>query len=161
MLKQDFLGLLLGEVNARAVFADQNGSSLGRKLHVDFVHVDRRAGIADGAQDAAPVCVGSKHGGLGQGRADDAFRDGFGNVQRFRAGDLAFEQLCRALAVARDAAAEIDGHGIERLHERGEIRALFGDLRIARKAVGQDRHHVVRRRVAVDGDHVEGVGDIR
>ena len=161
MLKQNFLGLLLGEVNARAVFADQNGSSLGRKLHVDFVHVDRRAGIADGALDAAPVCVGSEHGGLGQGRADDALGDGFGNVQRFRAGDLAFEQLCRALAVARDAAAEIDGHGIERLHERGEIRALFGDLRIARKAVGQDRHHVVRRRVAVDGDHVEGVGDIR
>ena len=143
-----------------AVFTDQNRPGFRRELHINLVHIDGCARIADGAQDAPPVGVGSKHGSLRQRRANDAFSDGLGNFQRRRTGDFALEQLCRALAVARDAATEVDGYGIERLHKGGEVRVLFGDLRITRKTVGQNRHHIVGRGIAIDGNHVEGVGNV-
>ena len=72
-------------------------------------------------------------------------------------GDAALEQARRALAIARDLAAEPDGHAVERAAKRREVRAGRGDLGIAGEAVCQHGDHVVRGRVAVDADHVERV----
>ncbi|MPM92469.1 hypothetical protein SDC9_139604 [bioreactor metagenome] len=75
--------------------------------------------------------------------------------------ELADDELRRALAVARDGAAEVLGYGGKRCAERVVVRALARDHRVAREAVRQNRDHVVRRGVPVNADHVEAVWHVR
>ena len=46
---------------------------------------------------------------------------------------------------------------MQRRAEGGEIFVLLRDLRVARQAVGEQRHHVVGGGIAVHADHVEGI----
>src|SRR5699024_2627719 len=86
------LGKLLGEGDARAVFADGYAPGLGGEAHVDLVYVDVGAGVADGAEDAALDGVGAEHGGLDEAGGDDGLGDDCGAVVTISAGHDELEQ---------------------------------------------------------------------
>ena len=77
-----------------------------------------------------------------------------------RVHHLHLEEGRRALAVAGDLLRQGRHHLVQRLTEGVVVRPLRLDARIARLAVGQQQHGVIRRGVPVHGDHVEGVHDI-
>src|SRR4030081_3568135 len=70
------LELLLGEIGRDAVLADQRVL----EENVQFRGVERHSGVARGANDAAPIGVGTGDGGLDQRRIRDGAGDALSRV---------------------------------------------------------------------------------
>ena len=99
----------------------------------------------------------AEDGCLGQGGADDGFRQNPGILLGGRADDFRLEQGRSALSVPCHFLRQIGGDEAQGLAEGSVIRALGRNLRIASKAVGQNQQGVVGAGVAVHGYHVEGI----
>ena len=157
LFKEHLLGKLLGEVERATCAADVDDARGGGERHVGRLGVERCPAVAERAEHAAPVGVGTEHGGLHEARGDDVPGEHAGRRIISRARHRAGEELGRAFAVSGNGAAQVRSDRVERGGKRVEVCACRGDFGVARKAVGHDAQHVVRRRVAVDADHVEGV----
>ena len=71
--------------------------------------------------------------------------------------DLYLEQCGCALAVACDLLRQRLIDIMKRFHKRIVVRALFRDFRVFRLTVCQHKQRIVRRGIAVYGNHVEGI----
>ena len=123
-------------------------------LHARAVEHERRARSAGRRDQAAPVRIAAVHRGLDERRVGDRPRRHPGVGIGRGAGDRDRDQLGRAFAAAHDAERQLVRHRAERLEQRRIEVLVDGD---AAGAVGQREHAVVGRRLAVDGDGVEGV----
>lgn len=130
-------------------------------------------GVADGAEDAAPVGVFAVQGGLDERGARDAGGDGVGVRGGWGGADVDLDELGGAFAVADDEVGELlaevgedagEGYvvGVEGVVGgwgwRGGGVVVGGVVcgrRRAGGAVGEDGEGVVGGGVAVDGDAVE------
>ena len=111
--------------------------------------------LTDGRDDAAPVRVLPRHGGLDQGRIGDGER----NLCRiFRAGCAGhpnLDQCGRAFAIADDLKRQIAHHALQRGFKGFGDRTRRLHLGRGRLARCGDQQRVRGRGVAVDGDGVE------
>mmetsp|Transcript_14189 Transcript_14189/g.48911 ORF Transcript_14189/g.48911 Transcript_14189/m.48911 type:complete len:318 (-) Transcript_14189:552-1505(-) len=124
---------------------------------VELAGVERHPGVARRARDAAPVGVAAEDGRLDEGGADHALGHLLGVGVGPGALHVALEQHCRALAVPRDGLGQARAQRSERPFKRRRLgRRLVGDGRVARRAARQGDDGVVRARVAVHADLVEG-----
>ena len=123
--------------------------------HIDLVYWHILAGVSDGAEDPAPVCVGTEDGRLDQAGTDNALGHGscrcLGGCSRHTAG----KEFRGALAIGSDFLTEIQSQGPESPAKDIEVISLRDYFRILRQTVGHDDDHVVGGSVPVDADHVE------
>ena len=70
------------------VFAHIHLTGLAGKPHADLINGEIAGGVADGAQDAAPVGIAAEHCGLEQVGAHHAAADGTGGLQVGGRGSL-------------------------------------------------------------------------
>ncbi len=114
-------------------------------------------GVADCAEDAAPVCVFAVQGGLDEGVTGDGGGDEFGVGEGGGVDDFDPDELGGALAVADDELGELLGEGCEdALHCEAVGGSGRGDGRAAGGAVGEDGEGVVGAGAAVYAYGVEG-----
>ena len=135
-------------------FVVRRGSAEGEDVHAaeperHFCGFDVLAGIAGGADDAAPVGVFAIERGFHQRRSGDRATDDFGLLFAGGACNADRDELGGAFTIAGDLFGQVDA----RLGERF-LKFLARRLD-ARGAVGEDEQRVVGAGVAVDGDAVE------
>src|SRR5699024_1890971 len=92
VLGQDFGGLFLAVGVVGRVFADVDFARRAGQPDADLVDGEIPRGVADGAEDAAPVGVPAKDRRLEQVRADHAAGDRPGGLQVGGAGHLAGDE---------------------------------------------------------------------
>ena len=114
-----------------------------------------QTGAADGGEDAPPVRVAGEQRGLDQWRMGDGVGDPQAFLARCALGDLHRHELGRPLAVAHDRLGEFRAELGQRGRESLKRAVVIGDGG-TRYAGGHEHAAVVGRRVAVDGDAVEG-----
>ncbi len=86
----------------------------------------------------------------------DGFRDALGGGFGFCAADFDFDDALGAFAIGNDLESERAADVFERGRE-GAMRGAFGANRWSTgSAVGEDQQGVVRRRVAINADGIEG-----
>jgi len=110
--------------------------------------VNRRAGVPDRGQDAAPVGVPAVEGGLDQRRVSNGFRRAPCILIRCRALHRDRDELRCALAVAHDLPREVGAEVGQRICKPVGIRRPG-------RAVCQHKQRIVCACVAVDADAVE------
>ena len=81
MLRQNFGSLVLAVGVVGGVLADIHLACFARKPDTDFIDGEVAGGVADGAEDAAPVGVTAKDRRLEQVGADHAAGNGTGRLQ--------------------------------------------------------------------------------
>ncbi len=116
--------------------------------------IELRAGPPGDGHQPAPVRIAAVDGRLHQGRvrnrARRPARAGVGGA----AGHAHRHQLGGAFAAAHDPERQLEAHLPQRVHEAMVVGRLHPD---AARAVGEQEHGVVGRRLAVHRDRVEGV----
>ena len=85
---QDLRGLLLAVATGHAVSIDMDPAAPALEIEIHIFRVELRAGIAQGAENPAPVGIVAEDGRLGQGGADDGFRQSPRILLSGGAGDL-------------------------------------------------------------------------
>ena len=116
--------------------------------------------VADGAEDAAPVCVFAVQGRFDEGVAGDGRGDEFGVGERGRVDDPHADELGGSFAVSHDELGELLGEVREHfLHGFSVFRGGRGDGLAVGGAVGEDGEGVVGACAAVYGFGVEGALD--
>ena len=117
---------------------------------------ERHAGASGHRDEAAPVRIAAVDGRLHQRRVRDRLGGPPRLVARRAAGHVHGHELGRALAAADDAERQLETDAREPLQKRA-VGRLVDDA--AARAVGEERHAVVRRALAVHRDRVERVVD--
>ena len=119
--------------------------------------LDRLLGLADRHDDAAPVGVLARDGGLDQRAFGDRLGDPARRGRAGGAGDVDLDEFARALAVAHQLRGEVVHDLFQLGLEVGQPPvARARDARRTRSAGGEQKAGVVGRGVAVHGHRIEG-----
>ena len=156
--QQNFLPVELA-VSCRFVEAGVNAFAAQQQVvhaNVDLVGIEFRAGVARGAEDAAPIRVGARQRRLHQRRVGNGARHAVSIEGSPRPHNFHGDQLGSTLAVARNHARERLANQRQSLRKPGAA-VVSGNHRSFRKAAGQRHEGVVGGGVAVYGDAIEGI----
>ena len=149
----------------RLGFVELDGAPAFEHLHVAevqvgvFGHHVAAAGTR-AAEDAAPVRVFTEHCALREvGRTDEA-RHAESFFMAFGLLDAQFDKLGSTFTITHDILRK----ALHNEHQRRTEFALFGEAQVfiakPAHAVGQQDASVVRARVAIDGNRIEGIRDV-
>ena len=114
MLSQHLGSFVLAVGVVGGVFAHIHLTGLAGKPHADLINGEIAGGVADGAQDAAPVGIAAEHCGLEQVGAHHAAADGTGGLQVGGVGHFAGDEVGGTLAVTGVLGTHVLCNGGER-----------------------------------------------
>ena len=159
MLGQHLGSFFLAVGVVGGVLADIDLTCFARKPDADFINGEVAGGVADGAEDAAPVGVTAKDGCLEQVGADHAAGNGTGCFEVGGVGHFAGDEVGRALAVACVLGTHVLRNGGQGRHKGVIIGVFLGDLRVARQTGRHDDQGVVGGSIQVHAHLVVGARD--
>ena len=139
---------------------DLDLSDVVDEIQVHLIRIEARATVAHRAEHTAPVRVATIDRRLRERRGNDGTCERPGLLLVLCLGDMNREEVGCTLTISRHLARQ----GLRHLEERGLegliVLALRIDDRILRSTVCEDHAGIIRRGIAIDGDHVEGIDDV-
>ena len=158
MLSQNFCGLLLAVGVVGGVLADVDLTGGAGQPDADLVDGEIAGGVADGAEDAAPVGIAAKDSSLEQVGADHAAADGTGRFQVGGVGHLAGDEVGSTLAVTGVLGAHVLSNGGQGRHKGIVVGILFADFRVSGQTGSHDDQGIVGGGIQIHAHLVVGAG---